>query len=569
MLIDTNDLVSATDFNRNTGRYTALAAEGRRIVIIKDQQLVAALVGIHDLNRLDALDGAPGLAADDDAPGAEDKPPSEPPAGTLVIGRTVTGEAAYVDPRQSLMVVGRGASDFMSALIARVGEASTDLNLQFVIASERAVLLPRPSAPDRAPTILSVSDTHHAAFYRLADQVAGEIDRRTALLAENSVNTIDQLRRLNSEAPANLVIVIGDADKADPGTLKQMVSEISRAGEELGISVWLFAATAATATSSRGVLPDTQISQRVALPMETPAHSRDLVYSDIAYRLKHGQAALLKRGGDLTPFRIPTSENITLTPALPTAPPELQWPPLPAPPPLESIVDDSDHAGDGRGAKLPIGVIDQPRLHSNPVYKLTLAPGELTDVRALTRGFAAAFIGAVLRSAALAVHPSARAVRFLYIGDEHLLPAVGDSSRLLGSYTWDHFVDAEPGSPRATAMTDVPAEARTADGTTVLIANTLDTFEDLRLNIIDLVEKAMHEDNFHVLVLRRSGLPGERILRGHPAPQIANTIYSRGGEEVSLDRDISLKLKELRHLPQRKDVYDAMTSDGCYLVLGQ
>lgn len=62
MLIDTNDLVSATDFNRNTGRYTALAAEGRRIVIVKDQQLVAALVGIHDLNRLDALDGAPELA---------------------------------------------------------------------------------------------------------------------------------------------------------------------------------------------------------------------------------------------------------------------------------------------------------------------------------------------------------------------------------------------------------------------------------------------------------------------------------------------------------------------------
>lgn len=290
MLIDTNDLVSATDFNRNTGRYTALAAEGRRIVIVKDQQLVAALVGIHDLNRLDALDGAPELALDE-VPGEGDTTLSEPPPGGLLLGHTVTGQAAYIDPRQNLMVVGRGASDFMSVLLARVGEMSADLNLQFVIANEHALQLPRPSAPDRAPTILSVildvanARTH---FCRLGDQVDGEIDRRTALLAESSVNTIDEHRRLDSDSPANLVIVVDDADQVDPGILNKMMSEISRSGEKLGISVWLFAATA----SQRGVLPAAGISQRVALPMETPAQSRDVVYSDIAYRLKPGQAVV-------------------------------------------------------------------------------------------------------------------------------------------------------------------------------------------------------------------------------------------------------------------------------------
>ncbi len=63
MLVDTNDLVSATEFNRNTGRYTNRAAEGRRVVIMKDQKIVAALIGVHDLNRLDALDTTSKLAS--------------------------------------------------------------------------------------------------------------------------------------------------------------------------------------------------------------------------------------------------------------------------------------------------------------------------------------------------------------------------------------------------------------------------------------------------------------------------------------------------------------------------
>lgn len=566
MLIDTNDLVSATDFNRNTGRYTALAAEGRRIVVIvKDQQLVAALVGIHDLNRLDALDGAPELALDE-VPGEGDTTLSEPPPGGLLLGHTVTGQAAYIDPRQNLMVVGRGASDFMSVLLARVGEMSADLNLQFVIANEHALQLPRPSTPDRAPTILSVildvanARTH---FCRLGDQVDGEIDRRTALLAESSVNTIDEHRRLDSDSPANLVIVVDDADQVDPGILNKMVSEISRSGEKLGISVWLFAATA----SPRGVLPAAGISQRVALPMETPAQSRDVVYSDIAYRLKPGQAALLKRGGDLSPFRTPTSENLTLTPAVPTAAPELQWSPLPTSPPLDSIVGDSDQANDGSAPRLPIGVIDQPRLHSHPVYALTLTPGELTDVYTDDPMFERAFIDVVLRSASLAVSPSAQGVRFLYIGPKPS-PRWPRGGNLLRSYTWDQFVGGDGlsgGHEIAHALNEIPEEAHAADSTTVLIANMLGP---QRIVITDLLEKAMREDNFHVLLLRRGGLYEERMLRG--APQPATTIYSRGsaGHEVFLDHAVRQKV---RKLPHRNDAYDAITSSDGYghLVLAQ
>ncbi|OFJ52325.1 hypothetical protein BEL07_17920 [Mycolicibacterium grossiae] len=568
MLIDTNDLVSATDFNRNTGRYTALAAEGRRIVIIKDQQLVAALVGIHDLNRLDALDSAPELAFDE-APGTESAQPSvPPPPGALAIGHTVTGEAAYVDPRQSLMVVGRGASDFMSALLARVGEESADLDLEFVIASGRDLLLPRPSAPDRVPAILSVAADMaqaHESICRLADQVAGEMERRSALLAESSVNTIDQYRRLNADSPGNLVVVV-DADGADPGALHRMVSEVSRRGERLGISVWLFA----VAASQKSGLPGVEISQRVALPMETPAHSRDVVYSDVAYRLKAGQAVLLKRGGDLAPFRVAASEDdVAFMPAIATVAPERQWPPLPTSPPLDSIVAGGGQ-DDGGAVRLPIGVIDDPRHHSHPVYSLTLTRGKLTEVQTDNEDFAEAFVGAVMRSASLAVDPSVQGVRFLYIGAGRLLPEA-DRASLLGAYSWEQFVEAGvvPGDrQKVTAMTKVPARARTAV-TTVLIAETVSRIDGMDNDVIitDLVEKALREDAFHVLMLRRGGVAGDRTLRGLRGYAPANAVYGRLIDYGFLDREVRNKL---RGLPEpRAGVFDAVTSDGCYLVLGQ
>lgn len=564
MLIDTNDLVSATDFNRNTGRYTALAAEGRRIVIIKDQQLVAALVGIHDLNRLDALDSAPELAFDE-APGAESAQPVPPPPGALVIGHTVTGAAAYVDPQQSLMVVGRGASDFMSALLARVGEESADLNLEFVIASGRDFLLPRPSVPDRVPAILSVvadMAQTHASIYRLAEQVAGEIECRSARLAESSVNAIDQYRRLHSDAPADLVIVI-DADEADPGTLHRMVSEISRRGERLGISVWLYA----VAATQHSGLPGAEISQRVALPMETPTHSRDVIYSDVAYRLKLGQAVLLQRGGELTPFRVPAPEDdVVLMPAIATVAPELQWPPLPSSPPLESIVTGGGQDDDG-AIRLPIGVIDDPRHHSHPVYSLTLTRGKFTEVQTDNDYFAKAFVGAVMRSVSLAVDPSVQGVRFLYIGSARLLPEA-DRASLLGTYSWEQFVEAGavPGIPqKVTAMTKVPAGARTAV-TTVLIAETVSRVDD-DVVITDLVEKALREDAFHVLVLRRGGVAGDRTLRGMRGDAPANAVYGRWIDAGFLDREVRNKL---RGLPEpRTGVFDAITADGYHLVLGQ
>lgn len=176
-------------------------------------------------------------------------------------------------------------------------------------------------------------------------------------------------------------------------------------------------------------------------------------------------------------------------------------------------------------------------------------------------------MGVVLRSASLAARPSAQGVRFLYIGPK-ASPRWTRGDNPLRSYTWDQFVGGDGLSgvhEIAHAMNEIPEEAHAADSTTVLIANTLGP---QRIVITDLLEKAMREDNFHVLLLRRGGAYEERMLRG--APQPATTIYSRGSAEhhMFLDREVR---QRVRKLPHRNDVYDAITSSDGYshLVLAQ
>lgn len=66
MLIDSNDLVSATDLARNTSQLLREVASGqRRFVIVNRNTLTAALIGIDDLRRLldaENADGNSGLA---------------------------------------------------------------------------------------------------------------------------------------------------------------------------------------------------------------------------------------------------------------------------------------------------------------------------------------------------------------------------------------------------------------------------------------------------------------------------------------------------------------------------
>ncbi|GIG40945.1 type II toxin-antitoxin system Phd/YefM family antitoxin [Cellulomonas phragmiteti] len=56
MRTDTRDIVSVTDAARNFSRYASEAAEGRSIVIIRNNEPTAALVPLEKMDRLDKID---------------------------------------------------------------------------------------------------------------------------------------------------------------------------------------------------------------------------------------------------------------------------------------------------------------------------------------------------------------------------------------------------------------------------------------------------------------------------------------------------------------------------------
>lgn len=56
MRTDTRDIVSVTDAGRNFSRYASEVAEGRSIVIIRNNEPTAALVPLEKMDRLDKID---------------------------------------------------------------------------------------------------------------------------------------------------------------------------------------------------------------------------------------------------------------------------------------------------------------------------------------------------------------------------------------------------------------------------------------------------------------------------------------------------------------------------------
>ena len=56
MRTDTSDLVGVSDAGRNLGRYVSEAANGRTLVIVRNNEPTAALVSIGTMDRLSRLD---------------------------------------------------------------------------------------------------------------------------------------------------------------------------------------------------------------------------------------------------------------------------------------------------------------------------------------------------------------------------------------------------------------------------------------------------------------------------------------------------------------------------------
>ncbi|MCV7256903.1 hypothetical protein H7J86_32485 [Mycobacterium hackensackense] len=574
MLIDTNDLVSATDFNRNTGRYTNRAAEGRRIMIMKDQKIVAALIGVHDLNRLDALDTTSHLGFDDipdinDDQGADDTSAEVKPV--MPIGITVGGEPAHINPHEDLLVVGRGATELMGVLVSQAG-ALTEPQ-QFVIASDNPTFL-LPSAPPGAtpPAILAVSvDMSMAEEQRLAAQISGELQRRAALLRDHTVNTVEQYRQLDTQsAPLQtLTVSLDTADTYLGGPLGPVVSQIVRRGHDLGVNVWLFS----NAMLSTQAMQLAAISQRLALHLPTVYQSRDVIGSDAAAHLKPRQAVLRDIDQGLTPVVTPAATP-PLTPAAPTVPAAEQWPAMPQPGSIPSIVEmwtTSAHSG---GPSIPLGLVDDVANFRHTVFALPLINGGYTAVISdpvQARDFVQTMI-------AIAAATDPDDVYFHYLGTRPPL-----TTPTVTSQTYEDLKSAGSAAVKSVAAALSRASEASPRAVCLIInvqelvtaAKVPDTFT-IQGFIRDLLDDDSTRD-VHVVLLANDTLRLQMQLQSTHRRRAATSIFFAGIDPSTAGRDIRDQVRQLRqHGPD--GMHHAIAAhgaellnerDGVYLVLAQ
>lgn len=414
MKIDEADMASATDVGRNTGRYISQAADGRRIVIMNNHQPVAAIIGMADLRRLDALDIPVRAATPTTAPGQNVSLTNlDPMLGKVPVGRTHTGQTAYIDPLEHLLVVGTGASDMIGPLLA--GVATDGLDTAFVVATDQPIVIAHPEGP-RPRIVALATGINEAGLRRLTEQLLGELAARTELLHRHEVNTIDQYRRFRDGPEVDhLIVVIDHADallRENPD-FNDVVDDILDRGDALNATVWLFSEARTPRTPPQAA----SIAQRIALPASGPIESREIIGCADAVNLTAGQAILRTATETLTGITTFVRDDALPPTPLITVGPPIEWPSIQQPPSLQQVLRlaaEQPNASPGRFA-VPIGVLDDPRAHRLVPFALDLGSGGVTNI-ACAHGNRAVrvFLDAIFASSAQLYTPEE--LQFHYVG---------------------------------------------------------------------------------------------------------------------------------------------------------
>lgn len=441
MKIDEADMASATDVGRNTGRYISQATDGRRIIIMNNHQPVAAIIGMADLRRLDALDipvsgSTPAQLPEQNVTLTD----LDKRVGWIPVGLTPAGHTAYINPLEHLLVVGKGASDMIGPLLAGVVLDSHDT--AFVVASEQPVVIAYPEGPPPRVVALATG-LDEANDERVAEQIAGELDARRHMLREHCVNTIDQYRRFHNGSPVDhLIVVIDTADSVlgHQHRLSKMVRDIVQRGAALGASVWLFSQTA-----TRHLIDECDaIEQRIALRTRTAIESRDIIGCADAADITAGQAILQTRPGALTPITTFTRDDSLPPKPLETIGPPIEWPSITQPPTIQQVLHLLNQStSTSNRFQAPIGVIDDPRAHRLVPFSLEFASGAANIVRAQAPATPSTqiFLDALLASSAQLYTPDE--LQFHYIGPsyEHSQFSSRELPHVASVHRWGYTAD--------------------------------------------------------------------------------------------------------------------------------
>ncbi|WP_157931556.1 FtsK/SpoIIIE domain-containing protein [Mycobacteroides abscessus] len=252
MLIDENDMVSVTELGKSLNKRVGEAAEGRRIIVMNNHIPTAALIGMDDMRRLDALQDELAAAAEEAAAGDESdisvsvdelwKTP--PPAGTTVAGINAAGDPVYLDLAQHYLLLGDSREALAKMRSAMVWGANPAASTTFVLATpEAGVRLYHTRTADFPFPVAMLFETDLEAgdsVFKLQGNLESELRARRALLRRHRVSSIAEYRAQTSDPYPDLVVILEYADVLLASeSLRSTLERYLQRGDELGIYLWL------------------------------------------------------------------------------------------------------------------------------------------------------------------------------------------------------------------------------------------------------------------------------------------------------------------------------------------
>lgn len=294
----TDRLVSATELNRNSKDVLARATAGARLVVVNNNQPIAAIVPLADLNRLEDLD--------EKQPSRGDAPTDTPPAdaqpaylraltagqGKTVVGQSNSGDALELQVAAHTLVVGAtgsGKSGTLSAMLTGF-HGDPAVSTRFIVGTgkpappqimhDRDIKLPTPVAAVYVDIGEAGDDVQ-----KFVNVITQSMTLRRRRLRDAQVDSIAQFRAAHPDQKAPDVIVVLDEPGDRPHEdIRKIIDAILDRGAELGFYLWLFA--------QRGPGHEERFRQRIAHRTDNAATSRALLGSTQARGLQTGECIL-------------------------------------------------------------------------------------------------------------------------------------------------------------------------------------------------------------------------------------------------------------------------------------
>lgn len=276
MRLDEDDMVSASELNRNPARYVSRAMQGWRPVIIRDNVPVAALIGMDDLRRLDSLDNEEGSR-----PPQVVVAPDSDDVGITVIGTDDHGAPVSIPLCANHLIVGASGAGKTVAASAAIAGARPAHPLKFLIVTTG---MPFPlTHPVTDTDNIAVTDerpwSDDGTLWTLVRAVT---ESRASLLAEHQVASLAELRERGVESDvADLVIIV------DSARLRGFGDNLAYL-RCFGVYLWAF----------QNQPPDDppytadDFDSRIALRTLAPYESKVLINSRDAYTVPRNQQGL-------------------------------------------------------------------------------------------------------------------------------------------------------------------------------------------------------------------------------------------------------------------------------------